>query len=293
MPGYSLSVQSCSYRRASCPAAPEPPQPIPPHGCALRGSREEDKEPGPGAHPQPSPSPVSPPGRAGCSVWEAPRPLRPRRAAVGQPVPRLPEGRRGGGGFLPLPGAGGDLTVTSHSSSSSCPTGFGAGGCPSFFLHVMEKNAVPHTHHTPRAHKSAPSSRAERRPGTAATRSGECATGGHVPGQRGERFHQDKPELGGAAAAEPAAPALLPAASLEAQIWVFGRGGGVWEEKEEGRHSVTPRQRSEAALRGERRALGRAGPGRARCWRRPEEEEDGRCHRWCCGRAPVRRCCLS
>ncbi|XP_072778161.1 beta-1,3-galactosyl-O-glycosyl-glycoprotein beta-1,6-N-acetylglucosaminyltransferase 4 isoform X1 [Taeniopygia guttata] len=153
----------------------------------------------------------------------------------------------------------------------------------------MEENAVPHTHHTPRAHKSAPSSRAGRRPGTAATRSGECAAGGHVPGQRGERFRQDKPELGGAAAAEPAARALLPAASLEAQIWVFGRGGGVWEEKEEGRHCVTPRQRSGAALRGERRAPGRAGPGRARRWRRPEQQEDGLCHRWCCGRAPVRR----
>lgn len=91
--GCSLLVQN--YRRPGTAAA------HPSFAAVLsRGSRAEDEGPGPGARPQsqPCPSPVLPPGPAGRNVWEAPRPLRPREAAVGKPVPRLPEGRRGGAG---------------------------------------------------------------------------------------------------------------------------------------------------------------------------------------------------
>lgn len=287
MPGCSLLAESCSYCRPGAHPPRDRSSPSLSTAVRSRGSREEDKEPGPGTRPQPRPSPVLPPGRAGCNVWEAPRPLRPRWGIVGKSVPRLPEGRRGGGGLLSLPGAGGDLTVTSHSSSSCCLPGFGAGGCPSFFLHVMEENAVPHTHHTPRAHKSAPSSRAGRRPGTAAIRSGECATGGHVPGQRRRDVpaREAEPWLRGAALGGQQLPPCSRRLRCRHKFGCSAVAAEFGRRRRKGRHCATPRERSG------RRCAGHRAPGRARRWRRPEQQEEGRCRY--CGRAPVRRCCWS
>lgn len=182
MPGCSLLAQS--YCRAWCPPAPGPQQPLPLHSCALPGSREEDKEPGPGTRPQPSPSPVLPPEVEPAVMFGK---LLGRSAPEGESWgSRCRVCRRGG-------------VEAAGSSRSRCwrgphrhlplvllllPARFRGGRLPFFFpSRHGGKCCAAHPSHAP-PHKSAPSSRAGRRPGTAAIRSGECATGGRVPGQR-------------------------------------------------------------------------------------------------------------
>lgn len=93
------------------------------------------------------------------------------------------------------------------------------------------------------------------------------------------------PNFGEWCAGVAAAPVPLLEASPKAQTWMLDRGGGVQEEEEEGEGRAE--LCDSAGAQAGRRCAGARGLGRARRWRRPGPEEEGRCR--CCGRAPVRR----
>ncbi|XP_063280109.1 beta-1,3-galactosyl-O-glycosyl-glycoprotein beta-1,6-N-acetylglucosaminyltransferase 4 isoform X3 [Prinia subflava] len=212
-----------------------------------RDSRAQDKEPGPGLVPAPALSyrQVEPAVAFGK--------LFGRSAPEGQPWGSGCRVRRRGG----VEAAGSSRSQVPAGTSPSPPTRpppparqvSGRAAALLFFLHVTEENAVPHAHRTPRAHTSAPRSRAGRQPGTAAIRPGECAFGGRVPGQRGALARRAKPELGGEWQ-------QLPSSSREARSWAGGGGKGG---------SVSAGAQRGGAARGRERRAGRgAGGGRSR-----------------------------
>lgn len=127
-----------------------------------------------------------------------------------------------------------------------------------FFLSPRHggKNAVPHAHHTLRAHKSAPSSRAGHRSGTgrSARVSARPAGTAQDKGSEGSRPAKISPNFAERRAGAAAAPVLLPGCKFRCSAVAaeFGR-------RRKGRNCAAPRERSGAALRGGERA----GPGAA------------------------------
>lgn len=115
-------------------------------------------------------------------------------------------------------------------------------------------------HHTPRAHKSAPWSRAGRRPGTAAIRSVSARPAGTSrdsgsEGSRSAELSSNLAERNAGVVAASSSPRLRPRLKFvcSAVAAEFGR------RRRKGRHCVSPRERSGAVLRGGEAA----GPGAA------------------------------